>query len=169
MILSFLCMAGLLVWLGRSAEESQQPVLMDEGEATDSLEANAAPATLALLQDSAETLLGQTVRVEAAPVTSQVGRGAFLVGGADASPAVLVVLDSALIAGGEIAPAAGSITIVGTVREKGDTDADEWVELNLIPETGRAVVDSSTHWVHAHRIRSSEGPAETADPEAGEP
>jgi hypothetical protein len=169
MILSFLCMAGLLVWLGKSAEEAQQAVVMDEGEETDSLEASAAPATLAALQTSAETLLGQTVRVESAPVTSQVGRGAFLVGGAEASAAVLVVLDSALIAGGEVAPAAGSVTIVGTVREKGDTDVDEWVEMDLIPESGRGAVDSSTYWVHAHRLRLSEGPAPATDPEAGDP
>jgi hypothetical protein len=171
MILSFLCMAGLLVWLGKSAEESQQAVIMDESEETDSLEASAAPVTLGQLQTSAEALLGQMVRVEGVPVTSQVGRGVFLIGGGEASPnPVLVVLDSALIAAGDLAPAAGSVTIVGTVRERGDTDVDEWVESNLLTESGRAVVDPSTHWVHAHRVRpSEEGSAPGSDPEAGQP
>jgi len=160
MILSFLSMAGLLVWLGKSAEETQQPVVMDEGETTDSVEANATSLTLDQLGMSAATYVGQTVIVEAAPVTAHMGDGTFLVGGVGGpSGPVLVVLDSALIASGEVAPDAGTVTIVGTVREKSDTDVDGWVEMNLLPEDQRPMVDPSTHWVDAHRVRPADSEA----------
>lgn len=167
MLLSFLSMAGFLVWLNQSAE-STEAVVMDEG--ADDATVEATPVSVEDLQTSVATFVGQIVSVEGASVTSQLGRGAFLVGGDGEGEPVLVVLDSALIANGELAPAAGAIGIVGTVREKAATDVEQWIQTERVPESGRAELDAHSHWIDAHELGATdEGATSGGDGDADVP
>jgi len=167
MLVSFLSMAGFFVWLQRSAE-STQAVVMDEG--ADSVSVDAASVSVEQLQTSIGTYVGQLVRVDGAPVTSRLGNGAFLVGGGEESEAVIVVLDPALIANGELAPSAGSVGIVGTVREKAATDVEEWIRSERVPESGRAELDAHSHWIDAHELNATDqGAASGGDGDADVP
>lgn len=154
MIISFLAMAGLLVWLGKNAEGTQ-PVAMEEDESMDSVEAGAMLVTAAQLQASAANYVGMAIRLEDVPVASRVGVGVFLIelGTPSASSPFLVVLDSALVAAGREAPRSGTVTVSGTVRERTDSAVDHWIETGLVPESERIIVEFSSHWIDASRLR----------------
>lgn len=164
MLLSFLSMAGFMVWLNWSAETTQA-VVMDEG--ADSATVDVAPVSVEQLQAAPGEYLGQLVSLEGASVTSQLGPGAFLVSGGEGSESFLVVLDSALVESGGLAPAAGSTDVVGTVREKAETDVEQWIQSGRAPEGGRADLDAHSHWIDAHELGATdEGAASGGDADA---
>jgi hypothetical protein len=153
MILSFLVVAGFLFWLGRTAEGTQ-PVAMTEDTAADSVEAGAEGVTAEALGAAPGTYVGHFVRLDSVSVSSALGRRAFLVelGTTGRSVPFLVVMDSALIAQNRTIPR-GRVTVAGTVRERTDSVVDRWITNGVISEGDRPIVEYTTHWIEAARIR----------------
>jgi hypothetical protein len=170
MIVSFLAMAGLLVWLGRTAEGTQ-PVAMDEGMGTDSVESAALLVTAQQLRDGPGGFVGLAVRLEEVAVSSGLGARAFLVelGSQGQSSPFLVMMDSTLVAEGHTVPRSSTnVTITGTIREINDSIVNAWVDGGLVPASERVVVEFVSHWLDAARLRE-EGATQGGEPVGDSP
>lgn len=168
MILSFAAMGGLLWWLSATAVGTEA-VVIDEPDEDTADAAAAALVTPEQLRMGTTGFLGQRVRLEDVPIASRFGANAFMIqlGDSERSSPFLVVLDSALIAGGTGIPE-GSATVVGTVRERTDSVLDAWVESGVIPEAQRPIAEFSTHFIDATRVRGPGESSEGEDDEGGE-
>lgn len=155
MIVSFAAMAGLLWWLGTTAEGTE-PVVVEEETDVDSADAGIMVVTNDQLATQAASLVGQTVRVEEVPIATNVGENAFMIelGTPEQSNPFLVVLGSTLITEGRGIPE-GTATVAGPILARTDSAVEAWVEAGVVPAGQRPIVEFASYFIEATRL---EGP-----------